>query len=239
MRINNRTIRRVLTALGVIGVPLTSYISIKCSKKAEERDDKKEKFKCYIPAIVSGAATCICIGANHRVSSKEIATLTATATYAIANRDKLEEAIKPYFSKEEHDDLVENAKKSAVTKSVKSELYEQTGNGYLRFIEGCSGRAFQSSLDAVTRAEKMLSERLRHGVCCDLNDFFRYLGLSSTDYGEKFVWLADETYANYGVGEPLEFRHIICEDSDMQPVCLIDVFQYPEEYPMLEGDDDA
>ena len=70
MKINTKLIRLGLCVLGNLGVPLTSYISIKCHEKAKNAKTKKEKLKCYIPAIVSGAATIGCNVGSYHAGSK-------------------------------------------------------------------------------------------------------------------------------------------------------------------------
>lgn len=225
IKINKSIVRLALTALGMIGVPVTSMLSIKCHEKAKTTDDKKEKVKAYIPAIVSGVVTCGCIGMSHKVGTKEIAALTATATYAITNRNMLEEKLSPYISKEEAKEI-----KTEVAKKIPSgPSIEWTGNGTLKFLEGYSGRLFYSNLESVLSAERKLNNRLSSGDYVCLNDFYEYLNIETTHFGNQWGWVPDEEYYKYNVSEPIEFRHTMVEDTDGEPLCLIDVYTYPME----------
>ena len=68
----------ILSGLACVGVALTGYLSAKSALKAEERETKKDKVLAFVPAIVSGSATVLCIGASTYFSGEEIAALTMT-----------------------------------------------------------------------------------------------------------------------------------------------------------------
>lgn len=230
MIFNKNTLRLVLTIFGVVGVPLTSWISVKCSEKAKDETTTKGKVKRYIPAIISGAATTASIIGSHRVSSKEIAALTATASFAVANRDKLEEAVKPYISKEEVAKLKE-ASVEETNKIHKSQTIEWTGRGKIKVLEGFSGRLFYSSLEAVKLAEEKLCKALNNGIYISLNDFYSYLGIQQTDFGRDYGWApVDEWYARWFEDNPIGFDNTFVEDEDGSPMIVISMEALPMGY---------
>lgn len=225
MKINGKVIRLALTALGMLGVPITSWLSVKCHEKAKNAETKKEKALCYIPAIISGTATCACIGGSHHVGSKEIAALTATASFAVANRNKLEEKLAPLIQKEEALDI----RKEVAKKPLSGQPIEFSGNGPLRFLECYSGRKFTSSLENVLSGEKRLNKEIREGAAVCMNDLYHYWNITQTEFGDQFGWIPSDDPNCYNYCDPVMFQHEMVEDDDGQPLCLIIIYDYPQE----------
>lgn len=221
MIFNKNLIRLGLTIFGCVGVPLTSWLSVKCHEKAKDEETREGKFKRYIPAAISGVATIASIAGSHHISSKEIALLTTTASFAVANRDKLEEAVKPYVKKEEVKQLVPKYSRQTI---------ENTGNGPLRCLEAYSGRMFYSSIEAVQKAESKLSIHFSDGEAVSMNDFYSYLGISKTAFGDQWGWIPDENiYPRWYEDNPIGFENSIEEDEDGNPLLVITIMSYPIE----------
>ena len=178
---NTRWISLGLSLLGIGGVGLTSYISIRCHEKAKEKTETKDKILAYAPAVISGVGTSVCILGSHRANRKEIAALTASCTYLAANRDKIEKKIKEHFGQEKLQEVKQEVgiemsreRKTTQTKKLipRTSSIEWTGNGPLKCFEGYSGRYFYSTLEKVKEAEKKLNNRLHDGEYVCLNDFY-------------------------------------------------------------------
>ncbi|WP_458459278.1 DUF6353 family protein [Pseudobutyrivibrio sp.] len=220
-------IRLGLTVAGVIGVPVTSWLSVVCHEKAKEKTDKKEKLKCYIPAIISGMATGGCIIGSHKIGTKEIAGLTAAATYAVANRDKLQQKLTDILPKEEATKAIAETSSAAVPTGAS---IEYTGNGTMKCLEGYSGRLFYSSLEAVINAENRLNQGLQRGDYVCLNDFYRYLNITETHFGNQWGWVPNDDYYDHWYDDnPICFENTIVDDEDGNPLLVIDVYTYPME----------
>lgn len=243
MKIGTRWISLGLSLLGVGGVAITSWLSVKCHEKAKEKEDKKEKIFAYAPAFISGIGTSACILGSHHVNRKEIAALTASCTYLAANRDKIEQKIKDRFGAETLKDVKTQANAEAAkegsreitTTKTKTMLphkssIEWTGKGPLKCFEGYSGRYFYSSLEEVVAAEKRLNSRLHDGEYVCLNDFYKELGIAVTHFGNTFGWPASEDYYDISLEEPIEFENTIVDDDfSGEKVLIIDVYTYPME----------
>ena len=228
--INRNIIRLGLTILGVIGVPVTSYLSVRGHEKAKSAETKQDKLKAYLPAIISGTVTTGSIIGSHKMSSKEIAALTATATYAITNRNKLEEKLGEYVDRDEAKQIKnEVAKLTTGNEKKKYPSVETTGKGSLKVLEGYSGRWFYSSMEAVIEAEKKLNQHLRSGEYVCMNDFYKWLGIASTHFGDQWGWTPNEDYYDYTIEDPIEFENTLVDDEDGEPLLLIDIFTYPME----------
>ena len=230
-----RALSLVLSLIGVGGVGITSWISVKCSKKAEKKETKKEKVLAYLPAIISGVGTSACILGSHHISRKEIAALTASCTYLAANRDKIETKIKEKFG----EDKLSEIKQEAATEQVREENHvekklngktgrqtiEETGYGDTLFLDLYLGRKFRSSLDHVIKAEKNLNYEFHSGRSVCMNDFYAYLGIDPTRAGDQFGWPYDEDYIDPDLETPIEFDNIKTEDENGELMYIID-FKY-------------
>ena len=76
--IAQRTKSLILSCTAGVGVIVTGWLSARCSRKADEKETRREKAIAYIPAVVSGGATIACIGLSTYISGEEIAALTLT-----------------------------------------------------------------------------------------------------------------------------------------------------------------
>lgn len=196
MKVNKKIVSFVLAGLGCAGMCLTSWLSIKCSKKADTKNTKKEKIKSYIPAIISGAGTVACTIASPCVMNshygKEIAMLTAGLSYMATNRDllndKLQEAVGKDYAKEDNNDI--QAKIYNDTKDLANGA-ERTGYGDVLFLDEYSGRKFFSSCEKVEEALERLNNDVKSGVAFNgicYNDLFRYYNITESDWGAEFGW---------------------------------------------------
>lgn len=241
LKVSKNLIRLVLTGLGVIGIPVTSYLSVKCHENAKETDDKKEKVKCYVPAIASGVATAACVIGSHKVSSSQIAALSATASFAIANRDKLEEQIKKQLPDKEAKKEIAKAKIDALNhldKEVSKDItvynkqcIEATGYGMLKCLEGYSGRLFYSTMEKVLEAEEKMNHLYNEGEYVCMNDFYKFLNIIETHHGNQWGWVPDERYFPefQNSNNPLGFHNKMGQDEDGNDMLIIEIMTYPME----------
>lgn len=226
MVITKKTISLALSLVSILGVGMTSILSIKGHEKASAETDEKAKIKHYIPPIVSGVVTSACILGAYGASASEIATLTAACSCLTANKSKIEQVISDKLGPEELKDI----KKQALPVVPVQRTVEDTGYGSLLCFEEYSARFFYSSMEAVEDAEKKLSSRYRNGHRISLNDFYDYLGIQRTTFGNNWGWVPDPSTFNprYYDDNPLCFDDQIVEDSiTKKAVRLITFYNFP------------
>lgn len=165
-------------------------------------------YKCYIPAVVSGAFTIFCIIGSQYISRKQMAGLMATVAALTASRDQLEQAVKERYGEEA---LTELRRKLIPEKTQGEEKEvtfiqvpaEESGYGDLLCYEGYFGRWFRSSEEAVRSALNNVSNQFRNGLYISYNDIYDELGIERSDVGYEFGWCADDDY--YTVKEGIQF----------------------------------
>ena len=215
---NARLIRTVLSWMGVAGVGITSWLSVKCSKKAEQETDPKKKALAYAPAIISGVATSFCILKPLNMANHEIAALTAGCAYMAQNKEKL--ALPGTKAAEE----AKNNEKADVV-PWEGPSVEWTGKGALLCFEGYSGRLFYSSRESVEEAERIFNDRFAEGDYLSLNDLYKLFGISETHFGEQYGWAANSDYYD----GPIEFRNTETVTDHGEKMLVIEIFTYPME----------
>ena len=223
MRINRRLITLGLTLLGVVGVGVTSVVSIRCHDKVKDEPDKRKKILGYVPAIASGVATGACILGSHYISAKDIAALSATCAYLAKNRDKIEAKVREKYG--------ENAAKELKSETVihSTPVVEQSSKGGdVKFVEYYLGREFYSTIEAVEDAERKVNWMIHNGEDVCMNDFYRMLGLRYIGAGNDFNWTAcDEELGPYPSDGPIIFENIQGEDEDGRLMYIIDIRKVP------------
>lgn len=214
---NMRLIKTVLTWIGVLGIGGTSWLSVKCSRKADQETDPKKKALAYAPAIAAGIATSACVIGVNRISEKEIAALAAGCAYMAKHRGEVKQlpGVKQKEPKE-HKDIA----------PWEGPSVEWTGNGTLLCFEGYSGRLFYSSMEAVEKAERDFEELYE---ACDyvcLNDLYKLLGISETHFGAQWGWARNSDY--YG-SDPIEIRNFDNVAENGENMLIIEILTYPME----------
>jgi len=200
---NVRLIRLALSWLGVAGVGITSWLSVKCSKKAEQETDPKKKLLAYAPAIASGVATSFCILKPVYMADKEIAALAAGCAYMAHKNGKMA------LPGTKEADKSEKAGRPNDIAPWEGPCIEWTGKGTMLCFDEFSGRMFYSCEDAIDKAVDQLNDRYIEGEFLTLNDLYRYLGISQTDFGEGYGW------PNEGLGGKDDVIDIRCINTTM------------------------
>ena len=119
----------ILTCIGAVGVVATAVLAVKATPKAlrlieiaedHRHDDDpnwtwspltkteiiKTTWKCYVPAVVTGAATIICIFGANTLNRRQQASLASA--YALLNRsyNDYKRKLKELYGKEAHDNIM-------------------------------------------------------------------------------------------------------------------------------------
>lgn len=197
----------ILTCIGAIGVIGTSVMAVKATPKAlkligEATDEKGEELTkleivrvaapAYIPSVVIGIGTISCIfGANVLNKQKQAAI---TSAYMLVDR-----AYKDYRNKvkellgEETDIQI----REAIAKDKRDEditgfvpgLGSLGGDGekYL-FYEENRGKYFEATMSDVLNAEYHLNRNFALRGFATLNEFYSFLGMEPTEFGEVLGW---------------------------------------------------
>lgn len=207
----------VLTILGSIGTVATAIEaaseSAKLTKILEKKKEympdgkvpTKEIFKMaapiYWPSVATGVATITCIIGSNKMNKKMQANLISAYTFLSSSYRQYREKVKEDYGSEADKRIKEEIAKD---KSEKQDVYITPSSGFEEdekiqekalFYDSIIGRYFESTIFDVIMAEYHLNRNFAlNGFCC-LNEFYEFLGLDWTPYGDIVGWSYDYGYA--------------------------------------------
>lgn len=229
------------------GVIATTVVALKTKpKKPSEDATPKEKaviyLKTYGPTVVLATSTIACIFGSYALTRKQQAALASAYTMLYTSYNEYQTKVKELYGEETH-----NAVMDAIVKEKCKEIEITASSGFAdsslsiddranpevvrTFYDPISERYFESTLSKVIEAEYHINRNFVLGALITLNDFYEFLGLSPTEYGETVGWfVSDELYW-------IDFDHrmVTLDDSENgMEVCVI----YPVYYPRLPDEYD-
>ena len=225
----------------IITSVLSAKAAIKASRVlAHKEEEKGEKltfeetisavWTIYIPPVVAGMSTIACVFGANILNKRQQASL-ASAYALIDNSYKEYKAkLKELYGEEAHNNIVDAiaAEKcndvhifagsssqqlpSAVSGLASSDIQEIESDSEPRlFYDEYSGRYFETTIEKVLLAEYHLNRNYILRGFAKLNEFYNFLGLETTDYGETVGWdVCSEIYW-------IDFNHrktLIGDDND-------------------------
>lgn len=197
----------ILTGLGITGFATTAVLAVRATpkalklieaKKQEENLEKlppievvKATWKCYIPAVVSGATSAACLIGAHSVHAKRNAV--------IATAYKLSETALAEYKEQVIDTIGEKKEKTVREKVAKKQLEENpvtksevvvTKKGDVLFLEPTSTRYFTSDIETIRSAVNNLNDQLLRDMFgyISLNDLYDEIDLGHTSIGDDLGW---------------------------------------------------
>lgn len=238
----------ILMGIGIAGMITTTILAVEATPKALElieieKEDLgvdtltpvetvKATWKCYIPAVVSGAVATACLIGSHSVNASRNAAL-ATA-YKLSEtafsdyRDKVVETIGEKKERTVRDKVAEEQiKKHPVDRSE----VIVTGKGQTLFFDPWTHRYFYSSIDKINRAVNKLNHKINTSAFVNdgvtLNDFYDEVGLPGSMTGEGLGW-----NLNTGLIEFYPSAQMVeeGEEHEGEPCIVLDFSSNPPRY---------
>lgn len=222
----------ILTVIGAAGVGMTVVSTVQATTKAVKRLDaaKEEKGEdltkteifmtavpVYVRPIALGTATITCIFCANVLNKRKQASLISA--YAL-----LDNAHKEYTGKlkelygEETDSKIREAiamdKRNEEITAYAPGLNSPISHGEkVLFYEEFRGAYFEATMNDVLNAEYHLNRNFALRGCANLNEFYEFLGLEKTDFGDTLGWSADE-FIESGLTPWIDFDHVLTPVSD-------------------------
>lgn len=146
----------------------------------------KATWKCYIPAVISGAASIACLLGSHSVNAKRNA--------ALATAYKLSETALNEYREKVVEEIGEEKEKVIRDKVSQKHLDETpvskneviiTGTGKQLCYDGISGRYFESDIQTIRAAVNKINETMVYEMYAALNDFYNEIGFASNSIDNK------------------------------------------------------
>ena len=193
-----RNASTILTCIGAAGVVATAVMAVKETPKAltlleDAKENKGEELTkwekvriagpVYIPSVITGAATIACIFGSNVISKHQQAVLMSA--YAL-----LDNSYKEY--KKKTDELYGEEADTHIRKEIAKDKY--TGDEKILddnkelFFDFYSGRYFESTKEAVMRAQYETNRALFTNYAVSLNEYYDFLGLEERPEYDLVGW---------------------------------------------------
>lgn len=207
-----------LSCVASVGVVVTAVVAVKVTPKAVmliHADSKKKHdgnpyaytkkealaaaWKCYIPAVALGASTIACIMGANALNKRQQATLTSAYALVQNSYKEYKDKLKELYGEEAHNAIMD----SIVKEKCKDVSLLTSGGWYISsldfgegmkpevtrtFYDAFSQRYFESTIEKVIQAEYHLNRNFMFAGVIPLNDFYEFLGLEKTDFGDTVGW---------------------------------------------------
>ena len=215
-----RNASTVLTCIGGVGVVATSILAVKATPKAlmlieEAKKEKGEDLTkaevvqvagpAYIPSALVGVSTLICVFGANALNKRQQAALVSAYALIDSSFKEYKQKLKELYGEEAHQEIVNSiAVEKAGDVYVRSECLctscdlsaeENDGEPKL-FYDEHSNRYFEATIEQVITAEYHLNRNFTLRGYSYLNEFYEFLGLDITEYGDVLGWAVndDEIY---------------------------------------------
>lgn len=188
----------ILTVAGGVGVVVTTVSAIKATPKAvqileEARGFKGdeltnlEKFKMvaplYIPTIIYGATTILCIFGANMLNKKHQASLVSAYALLDNSYKEYKKKVIELHGKDGELEIVE-----AIVEDKYEEEKPSTESDELLFYDKFSGRFFHSSMNNVLSTFYQINRDLSCNYSATVNDYYDYLDIPHIDGGDVLGW---------------------------------------------------
>lgn len=236
----------LLSCLGAVGVIATSVLAVKATPKAirKIRNDscvnhngepdactKMEAFQsawtCYIPAVVTGASTIICIFGANVLNKHQQAAISSAYALLNSSYQEYKDKLKALYGEEAHQKIVDSIVKEKCKDVYLSSMglcsnssldFEEHDPDDIRlFYDTFSERYFESTVNRVIQAEYHLNRNFTFSGHLPVNDFYEFLGLDPMAGGDEIGWNWDDGL--YWI----DFNHHKTVLDDGLEVCVIDM----------------
>lgn len=218
----NKASPTILTCVGAVGVIATAVLAVRATPKALECIDRKEhenrmyvkltpiekvkiSWPYYVPAVLTGTATLICIFGANTLNRRQQASLASA--YALVSRSysDYKRKLKEIYGKEAHEKIMdslaaEKAENQHIFSSgflaASSLEFEDANEEFRLFYDSYSQRYFQATISQVLQAEYHLNRNFAlMGGFVPLNMFYEFLGIETSPvFAGEGWWVTDEMY---------------------------------------------
>ena len=217
-----KTSPTILTCIGAVGVVATAVLAVKATPKALEmvRADSRKNhdgdphaatkvevvkscWKCYVPAVATGAATIMCIFGANTLNRRQQASLASAYVLVSRQYNDYKRKLKELYGEEAHKKVMEALAVEQVDKDhfisapglvgSSSLDFEDANEEERLFYDPISKRYFQSTISKVLQAEYHLNRNFAlGGGFITLNDFYTFLGIEKIPEGDTIGWMVSD-----------------------------------------------
>ena len=209
---------QILTGMGVVGVVSTALLAGKASFKAadlirqedENKDldpktnvwERHEKlllvWKLYIPAASTGLITVAAVVGANRIGTRRAAVMAAAYSMSEKAFTEYKDKVVEKIGEKKELEVRDSVAQDRVNRNpVDNQQVIVTGGGEVLCYDTWTGRYFQSSMEALKKAQNDVNYQVLNNYYASLSDFYDKVGLSRTKNSDDFGWNSDDLLELY------------------------------------------
>ena len=188
----------ILTIVGSVGVGITAVMAARDTIRAMRRIERRricdfrelstgEKIKlvapCYIPTIVSGVSTVLCICGANKLNKNVQKSLTSAYVLLDQSYKEYKKSVQNVFGEEGHTHVIEDI---ADRKADEITVVEEKDTNV--FFDYYSLEFFNSTISKIREAEKTANEMLKKYGQVSLRTFYSFIGEEVTQDDDLLGW---------------------------------------------------
>ena len=153
----------------------------------------KATWKCYAPAVATEALAIACVLSAHSMNLSRNAALATAYTLSESARKEYREKVLEKIGEKKETEIRDEIAQDRVNKTPFEETTViRTGRGDTWFLDGMSGRYFQSDLEYIRKKVNDLNFQLLNENWIMLNEFYDAIDLDHIKAGDKLCWDSQE-----------------------------------------------
>ena len=172
----------------------------------------KATWKCYVPAVVTGATSVVCLVGASSVNLRRNAALTAAYNLSTTALAEYKEKVVETVGEKKERTIRDKVAEERINKNpVNQSAIVVTGKGNTRCFDTITKRRFTSDIEAMNRIVNELNKRMINGDdYVSLNEFYYEIGLDSCLVGDELGWNVRDNLIELDFSAQLDTDGIPC-----------------------------
>lgn len=229
----------LLTGIGIAGMLTTVVLAVQATPKAlrlidEKKADVPEEesiprieavkaaWKVYVPAVLTGILSTICLIGANSVNQRRNAAIAAAYSLSESALKEYREKVIETIGERKEQAIRDDIAKDRITENPVREVIVSDRGSTLCY-DSLSGRYFKSDIEKLRRIVNDLNRRMRDEMFISLNDFYCAVDnpdLGPTKLGDMLGWNIDKGYIDLNFSSQLT--------TDGTPCLVLDYTVVPE-----------
>lgn len=229
----------ILTGIGIAGMLTTVVLAVRATPKALRLIDEKKAdipeeeniprieavkaaWKVYVPAILTGILSTICLIGANSVNQRRNAAIAAAYSLSESALKEYREKVVETIGERKEQAIRDDIAKDRITENPVREVIVSDRGSTLCY-DSLSGRYFKSDIEKLRRIVNDLNRRMRDEMFISLNDFYCAVDnpdLGPTKLGDMLGWNIDKGYIDLNFSSQLT--------TDGTPCLVLDYTVVPE-----------
>lgn len=192
----------ILTSIGVLGLISTGVFAAQGGVKSERllsgfdyemtfKEEIEHTWQFYIPAATSGAISIAAIIGANRIGMRRAAALAAAYSLSEKAFTEYKDKVVERLGEKKEQTLRDDIAQDRVLATPSTQVIV-TDSSKVLCQDGWSGRYFESSMEALKKAQNDLNFKMLHDGYASVSDFYSLVGLPITGYSEEVGWNNDK-----------------------------------------------